>query len=119
MKRLHELNTGDIEAWQQERMRVGQQKYGDRDLNRYNLVDVVEELLDVLNIPERFENRARVQGYELNGLELYYTKSAERRISEIIKRIFALDEELPDELCTDENGGERIWWGDKEGPKPE
>jgi len=23
-----------------------------------------------------------------------------------------LDELLPDELCTDENGGERIWWGD-------
>ena len=110
MKRLHEITPTELEDWKRERMNVGQTKYGDRDTKRYNLVDVMEELLDVLNILERFENRASVQGYELNGLELYCIRSTERRVRDIIKRLFALDEELPDSLRTDENGGERIWW---------
>jgi hypothetical protein len=110
MKRLHEITSAELEEWRQERARVGQLKYGDRDTKRYNLVDVMEELLDVLNILERFENRAKAQGYEFNRLELYCIKSTERRVRDIIKRLFALDEELPDSLRTDENGGERIWW---------
>lgn len=110
MKRLHEITPTELEDWKRARINVGQTKYGDRDTKRYNLVDVMEELLDVLNILERFENRAKAQGYEFNGLELYCIKSTERRVRDIIKRLFALDEELPDSLCTDENGGERIWW---------
>ena len=110
IKRLHEITPTDLENWKRARMSVGQLKYGDRDTKRYNLVDVMEELLDVLNILERFENRAKAQGYEFNGIELYCIRSTERRVRDIIKRLFALDEELPDLLCTDENGGERIWW---------
>jgi hypothetical protein len=110
MKRLHKITPTELEDWKRARMNVGQTKYGDRDTKRYNLVDVMEELLDVLNILERFENRAKAQGYEFNRLELYCIKSTERRVRDIIKRLFALDEELPDSLRTDENGGERIWW---------
>ena len=110
MKRLHTLTAAELNAWRQERMRIGQQTYGDRDTGRYNLVDVVEELLDVLNILERFENRAKVQGYELTFTERQLIKEIRKLIDDAMVCLMLLDEELPDRLCADENGGERIWW---------
>ena len=109
MKRLHEITPTELEEWKRERMRVGQLKYGDRDTKRYNLVDVVEELLDALNILERFENRARVQGYVDYNQQMRLRRIREDVVSDLA-RVRSLDELLPDELCTDENGGERIWW---------
>jgi hypothetical protein len=109
MKRLHKITSAELEEWKRERMRVGQLKYGDRDTKRYNLVDVVEELLDALNILERFENRARVQGLADYNQQMRLRRIKEDVVSDLA-RVRSLDELLPDELCTDENGGERIWW---------
>ncbi len=112
MKRLHEITSAELEEWRQERMRVGQLKYGDRDTKRYSLVDVAEELLDVLNILERFENRARAQGYEIDYNQQMRLRKIKDDVFSDLARVRNLDELLPDELCTDENGGKRIWWGD-------
>jgi len=112
MKRLHKITSAELEEWRQERMRVGQLKYGDRDTKRYSLVDVAEELLDVLNILERFENRARAQGYEIDYNQQMRLRKIKDDVFSDLARVRNLDELLPDELCTDENGGERIWWGD-------
>ena len=111
MKRLHEITSAELEDWKRARMNVGQLKYGDRDTKRYNLVDVVEELLDALNILERFENRARVQGLVDYNQQMRLRKIKDDVFSDLA-RVRSLDELLPDELCTDENGGKRIWWGD-------
>jgi hypothetical protein len=111
IKRLHKITLAELEEWRQERARVGQLKYGDWDTKRYNLVDVVEELLDALNILERFENRARVQGLADYNQQMRLRKIKDDVFSDLA-RVRNLDELLPDELCTDENGGERIWWGD-------
>ena len=110
MKRLHKITPGELKEWKQERMRVGQLKYGDRDTKRYSLVDVAEELLDVLNILERFENRARAQGYEIDYNQQMRLRKIKDDVFSDLARVRSLDEILPDELCTDENGGERIWW---------
>ncbi len=91
-------------------MRVWQLKYGDWDTKRYSLVDVAEELLDVLNILERFENRARAQGYEIDYNQQMRLRKIKDDVFSDLARVRNLDELLPDELCTDENGGERIWW---------
>ena len=109
MKRLHKITSAELEEWKRERMRVGQLKYGGRDTKRYNLVDVVEELLDALNILERFENRARVQGLADYNQQMRLRRIREDVVSDLAM-VRSLDELLPDELCTDENGGERIWW---------
>lgn len=110
IKRLHKITLAELEEWRQERMRVGQLKYGDRDTKRYSLVDVAEELLDVLNILERFENRARAQGYEIDYNQQMRLRKIKDDVFSDLARVRNLDELLPDELCTDENGGERIWW---------
>lgn len=110
IKRLHKITLAELEEWRQERMRVGQLKYGDRDTKRYSLVDVAEELLDVLNILERFENRARAQGYEIDYNQQMRLRKIKDDVFSDLARVRSLDELLPDELCTDENGGERIWW---------
>ena len=110
MKRLHTLTAAELNAWRQERMRIGQQTYGDRDTGRYNLVDAAEELLDALNILERFENRARAQGYELDFEQLTNFKALKIYTANAIEAAKDLDNTLPDSLCTDENGGARIWW---------
>jgi hypothetical protein len=112
MKRLHELTPQQIEEWRKARLAWGQTIYGNRDLQRYNAVDVMEELLDCINILERFENRAKHQGFKTG----FYDKNRlVGAINEAIIWLRSLDARLPDEMCTDENGGKRIWWPGPEG----
>ena len=110
MERLCNLTQDRVTAWRRERMRVGQERYGDSDLKRYGMVDIVEELMDAANILDRFLNRARVQGYEFNGWQKGRIEKVKDDISDAFRSVVSLDKELPDDLCTDENGGERIWW---------
>jgi len=56
--RLHQLTDKQIHEWRMARLEYGRQKYGDRHLQRYNLVDLMEELLDALNIVEFVNERA-------------------------------------------------------------
>lgn len=112
IKRLHKITSAELEEWKRERMRVGQLKYGDSDLKRYGMVDIVEELMDAANILVRFENRAKVQGYEFAPWQTESIERLKAGINEAFRAVVALDQNIPDSLCTDENGGERIWWGD-------
>jgi hypothetical protein len=107
MLRLHQLTPEQIEAWRQARMAEGQKIYGDRDLKRYNCVDVMEELLDCLNILERLDNRAQHQGFDAN---IYEIRRLITQVGDAILCLRSLDNRLPDSMCTDENGGQRIWW---------
>ena len=111
-KRLHDLEVEDITAWRLERLRIGQQRYGDNDVKRYNLLDVMEELLDSVNILERMRNRAV---HEERSQE--FIENLDKGISDImdsiisaIEEVVSLDKKLPDDFCTDENGENRIWY---------
>lgn len=117
MFRIFKLSNYFIEQWRQERMRVGQTRYGNRDLKRYNLVDVTEELLDALNIMERMVNRGKYfqKGFYSVLKRHISCYKIEETINEAILLIRELDKNLPDEFCTDENGDERIWVDDVKG----
>ena len=99
--RLHQLTDEQIHEWRMARLEHGRKKYGDRHLKRYNLVDLVEELLDALNIVEFYEERVKgtMPVDELKQMINYCIKSAK-----------TLDQFTSRENCTDEEGGERIWW---------
>lgn len=101
-----------IEDWRKERMKVGQLRYGDRDLKRYNLVDIVEELLDALNIMERMINRSNVYKNNGYGNTLKFGSAYEdfkEKISNALSLVNDIDKLLPDDFVTDENGDDRIW----------
>lgn len=114
MKRLHELTREQLEAWRRERARVGREKYGDAHLNRYGLVDVMEELLDALNIMDLTDCRVGPFGVETST---YYTEMVrlEAALRKAIAAAQAADRALPDIECTDEQGGDRIWWSEHAG----
>jgi len=101
LKRLHELTDEQVHEWRMARLEYGRQKYGDRHLKRYNLVDLMEELLDALNIVEFVNERAG-----------HVPKMAliEKTIKDLILALPIVDKHIKDEHCTDEEGGERIWW---------
>lgn len=102
--RLHQLTDKQIHEWRMARLEYGRQKYGDRHLKRYNLVDLVEELLDALNILEFAEERTGKKGASF-GLVKNYVKKC-------IYVCRSIDRFIKEENCTDEEGGERIWWNE-------
>lgn len=109
--RLYKLSDKDIEKWRKARMEFGQKKYGERDLKRYNLVDVMEELLDCLNILDRMEHRAEVQFDESSKkyIEKIINKSIRDNVNLTIKSVLAADQLIIDSFCTDDNGDKRIY----------
>ncbi len=115
--RLYNVTRTELEDWRRKRMEIGQLEYGDRDLKRYNLVDVVEELLDVVNIMERFENRLITKYGSLENADLFCkyndfiirVNRIKNGANELIKEVKYLDRYIKWEDSTDENGGERIW----------
>jgi hypothetical protein len=113
MKRLHKLCRRDMEKWKQARQNVGTLRYGDSDLQRYGLVDVTEELLDALNIIDRMINRLKVQNVELLTERSYKLERIQFQIWELVEQVATEDKCFPDKVCTDDQGGERIWWNDK------
>ena len=115
-RRLHQLTKADISAWQKARLNKGQEKYKDAHLNRYSLVDVMEELLDAQNILalgiERITNAMRAcqdsdKGY---AEALFESATLWNRIGATIDAVIEFDQRLPDDVCTDDEGGSRIWW---------
>jgi len=106
--RLHQLTDKQIHEWRMARLEYGRQKYGDRHLKRYNLVDLVEELLDGRNIVEFAEERVG----EKKGF-IAHVEHLKELIEECIAEAQMADSYLKDEHCTDEEGGERIWWSTK------
>ena len=113
MKRLQDLSHAQLEAWRQDRMEVGKTKYGDSHLGRYGAVDIVEELLDAQNILDLIYERVRRSDISLSDSEVVITELVKFRsnLMQLVCRTLTLDQYLEDAECTDEKGGDRIWWG--------
>lgn len=115
MKRLYLLMPRQVYAWEQKRSEIGKQRYGERHLQRYNLVDVMEELLDALVILDRFEDRIEKQ-CDSESLEIVRKFNSHARLRRHIKgaiqSMIELDSHFNGDICTDEQGGDRIWWND-------
>ena len=117
--RLHELTQAQFEQWRQARFDAGQSRYGDAHLQRYGLVDVMEELMDADNILTLFMYRVResmatdTQRDEI-AARIYTIKVVLGFLASLVRE---LDSVVPDDLCTDERGGERIWWSEQAGEK--
>ena len=115
--RLHELTPEQIEQWRQARLTAGLAKYGVAHMQRYGLVDVMEELLDAKNILTLFMDRVRegmvpdTQRADI-AMRVYTAKVS---LDSVARQILDLDAIVPDDLCTDERGGERIWWSEQAG----
>ena len=115
--KISDLTIREIEKWRAERDRVGRQRYKETHLDRYNALDILEELLDGLNILERLTDRVSkadpafrfAAGEAATNL---YEKMVERVRSSIWESILVtqeLDKLLHEAACTDEKGGDRIY----------
>src|SRR5690606_32998079 len=122
LRRLHQLSDRELEEWQEARKAVGWEKYGESSYRRYNLVDVMEELMDAEVILERFQERLMLEQAGESGDTVWATLLPvdKRTLEEIRLRIREakfllqqLDRVIPDHACTDEAGGERIWWNER------
>jgi len=112
-RRLHNLTEDELDAWQQTRMKRGQERYQDSHMRRYNLVDVMEELLDASNILFLAAVRWHEQDWQLCPASQQCFDHAYDRLNETIEAIIELDEYVPEYLCTDqlaEQEGGRVWW---------
>lgn len=116
---LKNLTIEERNKWQKTLMREGQKEYGDKHLNRYNLVDVAEEIIDARNILELFEDRVtkEIIHSDLSGeysrlfnSDLY--NSIKLDLERLISMLALLDERIPQRLKTDNNGGIRGYLGD-------
>ena len=109
MKRLKDIMNWELAEWGKARMEAGREKYHSIDHDRYNLLDVAEELIDAANIVKRLEHHL--------GEELLSRRDVELRLEHLksslehaLNDLAYLDRALPDEICNDEEGGDRIWW---------
>ena len=113
MKRLKDITCSQLEEWRNTRAAIGRKKYKDKHLKRYGLVDVMEELLDAENIIKLIEDRMLKQGYNVQesllGVRL---ASLECLLDDVKQAAIDIDDILEDKYCTDEEGGDRIWWND-------
>ncbi len=119
--RLHEVTNEQVAEWMRARSLAGRKKYGDAHLQRHNLVDIAEELLDAINILFLFDDRFKAQTPGFDKWK-YYPARAEafelwghlNACLDILRRTEAM---LPEHLITDEQGGERVWWSEQQGEK--
>jgi len=114
IRRLKDLNEYDIFEWRAARMKSNSDYYHPIDHKRYNCVDIAEELLDAKNIMERFYRRLMLQGYSENYPYRFDAIVGEaneiiKLLDNIFEKLQTIDEMLPSEYCTDEEGGDRIW----------
>ena len=113
--RLHELTPEQIEEWRRARLDAGRAKYGDAHMQRYGLVDVMEELLDAENILTHLFLERMKSAYP-KGMSLAQFKRLaiiNEDLGRAIEGLQELDALLPDHVCSDEQGGERIWWSEQ------
>jgi len=119
LRRLYQLSDQELEEWQEARKAVGWEKYGEDSYRRYNLVDVMEELMDAEVILERFQERLVRDRYQLAPIDRRTLSTIIENIAEAKFLLMQLDRVLPDHVCTDEAGGERIWWNERHPKKEE
>ncbi len=112
LRRLYSLNENEIEQWQTIRMQFGEEQYGDAHLNRYNLVDIAEELLDAIHIHSLFVDRIRKSPTMYSDHSASYLFRLSRSFINTMMQGFLLlqqmDQLIEDGDCTDAQGGDRI-----------
>lgn len=117
MLRLHELSQTQVYEWRRARLEDGRSKYGDAHMQRYGLVDAAEKLQDLRNILHLTADRVRNQWSpesEVEQEELFSELAAiDDDIYVLWDRLRRIDRMLSDHLCTDEQGGERVWWSEQ------
>lgn len=111
MRRFHQLSPDDWEKWRRARDEHGRRKYGSAHLDRYNVVDIAEELLDAHTITDRLMDRVARQGEEAAVRVAFLVASFRACVDACMRLLREIDRILPDEVCTDGQGGQRIWWG--------
>jgi hypothetical protein len=109
------LSQEELEEWITKRKRMGTKKYGDAHKKRYTLLDEMEEVLDLEDIHRKGgEDRILKYALEQDELKKRYIMNAYDKVrekaDELKEAIMVLDRMLPDKVCTDERGGERIGW---------
>lgn len=114
MKRLRRVSHEDLKSWGNARLKAGRARYGNAHLRRYGVVDIMEELLDAQNIACLLWERARQGGLTVEQEDEIYDaiETLQVGLDRLSYVLYRLDRLLPDELCTDEQGGHRIWWSD-------
>lgn len=99
------------------RMDAGREKYGDAHLQRYGLVDVMEECLDASNISRLAIDRADLDAIENGNVATHLNYKVALwefvgLMGQAINKLREIDTLAPDALCTDERGGERVFWSE-------
>lgn len=108
MKRMHNLSDEEIVEWYNTRFENNELKDIESNLQRYNLVDIMEKLFDAYRILDLFNLRISDSMFADNiEVEIDWLFHKLKGLENHIRR---LDELIPDEYCTDEKGGKRIWW---------
>ncbi len=116
--RLADVTNPQIDEWRAARLEAGQKKYDDAHLERYNLVDVMEELLDAQNIVALMQDRLLEDaGWSLSSSWAgdVFTELAQvfSGIEMVLRFLQGIDLRLPDSYRDDAKGGERVWWSDQ------
>lgn len=116
--RLSDLTRAQIDEWRKARMEKGQEKYGDSHLERYNLVDIAEELLDAQNIIWLIQDRLCKEPdlwwdcESWAGTASVQLEQAYGGIEMVLWFLRTTDEVLSDRYRNDTKGGERVWWSE-------
>lgn len=111
--RLRDLTTQEIEEWRAARLEAGRAKYGDDHLDRYTVVDIVEEILDARNMLPFLLERMTRAGHRLSDRVAEEFKALGDALWSAQEAARWLDGHLPAEVCTDGKGGNRVWWSKK------
>ncbi len=110
--RVKDLSPGDVRKWRDAREKIGRQEYGDDHLDRYNLVDLIEEIIDADVILQRFIDRLEKQHGLDDKNEVFHSNIGKinNNLNDIIWRCVLLDHHLAEQHVTDGKGGQRVYW---------
>lgn len=118
MFKVCEIDEDLLEEIIQEKLRVGQEEYGDEDVDRYSPYDILEEFADSINIASRLiyelKQYEEVNEFEqdiIDGENEEFMKLM-KLISKCINQLQEVDEGLSDKVRNDSACGERIAVGD-------
>jgi len=114
MRRFSDLTQQEFDDWVRAKRKVGEQEYGNKHLKRHGVVDFAEEMLDGVHILDLIFDRLQrehARKYDLienKGLEIV------ELMEDVLHKLREFDAMIDDRHCTDEEGGDRIWWEESE-----
>ena len=112
MRRFSDLSPQEMHDWVDAKRKVGEKEYGDDHLKRHGVVDFAEEVFDSMHILELLFDRLHKE--DARKLDLIEDKGQELAdiMNDAIMKLREMDAMIDDRHCTDEKGGERIWWNE-------